>query len=415
MKTMKWNIIALAVAAATTTQLSQAGQADATGFVEGSQANLLLRNAYFDRDYRNGGKDKAEWGQGFIGTFESGFTKGTFGVGVDAFGLLGIKLDTGRGRSNSGIRFFGVDSDNRAVDDIAKVGAAIKVRYSDTVIKYGQQMPTLPVLYADPTRLLPQSYTGTLLTSNEIDGLTVHAGRFTADSEKHQNARDSHRLDRIDVFGGRYQFNENLGAALYYADNEDVAKKKYANINVQQPLAGDQSVGLDFNIYKSDYDRKWTGSTNQDNTIWSLAATYATGAHAFILAHQRNSGDRGYDYGEGVGDGGGSINLANSFLSDFNYKNERSWQASYELNFATYGVPGLKYKTAYIRGTHIDTGATNSGKERELFNQVSYTFQDGAAKDLSLRLRNSILRADNLVREDVQEIRVFVEYPLNLL
>ncbi|GLZ84224.1 hypothetical protein Pres01_02750 [Metapseudomonas resinovorans] len=41
--------------------------------------------------------------------------------------------------------------------------------------------------------------------------------------------------------------------------------------------------------------------------------------------------------------------------------------------------------------------------------------QDGAAKDLSFKLRNSIYRADNDVGPDLNEIRAFIEYPLNIL
>ncbi len=48
-----------------------------------------------NRDHRNGGgnpvgKGYSEaWAQGIISRFQSGFTKGTFGVGVDAFAILG--------------------------------------------------------------------------------------------------------------------------------------------------------------------------------------------------------------------------------------------------------------------------------------------------------------------------------------
>ncbi|EGH47065.1 outer membrane porin, partial [Pseudomonas syringae pv. pisi str. 1704B] len=62
--------------------------------------------------------------------------------------------------------------------------AAVKARFSNTVIKYGDQMPQLPVLNYDNSRLLPESYTGTLITSKEIDGLEVVAGRFTQEARK---------------------------------------------------------------------------------------------------------------------------------------------------------------------------------------------------------------------------------------
>lgn len=176
------NHIALVCAALSisTTYAQASEQSDSNGFVEDSNLKLLLRNAYFNRDYKNHTNDAKVWGQGFIGTFESGFTQGTVGVGVDAFGLLGVKLDSGRGRNYSA--FFDTDSDGRPVDDLSEAGAAIKLRISNTVLRYGNQFPSMPVLAYDDSRLLPQAFTGTLVTSKEIEGLTLNAGRFTADS-----------------------------------------------------------------------------------------------------------------------------------------------------------------------------------------------------------------------------------------
>lgn len=76
------------------------------GFVEGS-LTVLNRNYYFNRDHRNGqssptGNGYSEaWAQGIISKFESGFTQGTVGVGVDAFAMIGLKLDTGDGRNGA--------------------------------------------------------------------------------------------------------------------------------------------------------------------------------------------------------------------------------------------------------------------------------------------------------------------------
>ena len=405
-------------------------QSESKGFVEDASLDLLLRNTYFNRDYKDGRGDARSWGQGFITTFESGFTQGTIGVGVDAYGILGVRLDGGRGHTYGAM--FDRDSNGDPERDLSQAGAAIKAQFSNTVIKYGNQMPMMPVLAYDDSRLLPESFTGTLITSKEIEGLELNAGRFTADSSMPSSSRDDIGLKSINVIGGTYAFNENLSASLYYADNEDVAKKKYANVNYVMPFNSEQSLSFDFNIYRSDYDKDYVqavdttyfedGSVDQlaareshDNTIWSLAAKYSVGAHAFILAHQRVSGDRGYDYD--IGDGGSSIWVANSYYSDFNLKDERSWQASYELDFSTFGAPGLFWKTAYVYGDNIDTGA-GEGKEREFFNQVQYVVQSGPVKDLSLKLRNSIYRSNNALSDaspDLNEIRAFVEYPLSIL
>lgn len=423
MKVMKWSVIALAVSAGTSQMALASQQSESKGFVEDASLDLLLRNTYFNRDFKDGVGDVRSWGQGFITTFESGFTQGTIGVGVDAYGLLGVRLDGGRGYNYNAMFEQTVPASEATLGnpathpdrDVGQTGAAIKAQFSNTVIKYGNQFPSMPVLAYDDSRLLPESFTGTLVTSNEIEGLELNAGRFTADSSMPSSSRDDMDLKSIDVVGGSYAFNENLSASLYYADNEDVAKKKYANVNYVMPFGGDQSLAFDFNIYDNKYDKATFGET-EDTTIWSLAAKYSTGAHAFILAHQRVTGDGNYRYD--IGDGGGSIWVANSYYSDFNSKDERSWQASYELDFSGYGVPGLFWKTAYVYGDNVDTG-TGEGKEREFFNQVQYVVQSGPAKDLSLKLRNSIYRSNSDMREyyspDLNEIRAFIEYPLSIL
>jgi len=64
-------------------------------FIEDSKAAVELRNFYMNRDFRSGdGQSKAEeWAQGFILKMESGYTEGPVGFGLDAIGLLGVKLD----------------------------------------------------------------------------------------------------------------------------------------------------------------------------------------------------------------------------------------------------------------------------------------------------------------------------------
>lgn len=427
------SLIALGMLSAT--QAMANDQAESKGFVEDSSLKVLLRNAYINRDYKDGNKDKAEWGQAAIGTFSSGFTQGTVGVGVDAFGLYALRLDGGKGRSGAGgIDFFRQENDGRANHDIAKGGAAVKFRVSNTVLTYGDQMPALPVLSYDNVRLLPESYAGTLITSREIQGLELNAGRFTAESRKSDEGRDSGGLKSINVLGGSYQFTEHFKGALYASDVEDVLKKQYVNANYVIPFNKDHSLTLDFNGYRTKLDSSYVREntvpgesivTGRDNKIWSLAATFATGPHSFTVAHQRSTGDSnlGYAYGgyqkdQGrVGDGGNSIYLANSYWSDFNAEDERSWQLGYGLDFGSFGVPGLSYNFAYVRGDNITTSTSEGGTEREIFNQFKYVVQSGPAKDLSVKLRSSILRVSQKSSEynvSGNELRVFVDYPINI-
>ncbi|MFO8212227.1 OprD family outer membrane porin, partial [Pseudomonas aeruginosa] len=130
-------------------------QADAKGFLEDSHLDLLLRNFYYDHDGKNGAGDQRDWTQGIFATYSSGYTQGTVGFGVDAFGYLGIKLDGGSGTADSGN--LPVDRHGNPEDDYGKAGGALKVRISRTELKFGDMQPTAPVFAAGGTRLMPQT------------------------------------------------------------------------------------------------------------------------------------------------------------------------------------------------------------------------------------------------------------------
>ncbi|MET1078838.1 MAG: OprD family porin [Pseudomonas sp.] len=421
MQVMKWSVIALAVAAGSTQMAVASSQADSKGFVEDSSLNVLSRALYMNRDYRNGGANtnsvtgktngyREETGLGIRALFESGFTQGTVGFGLDAHSLTSIKLDSGKGRHSNGL--FGTTDDGSADDTQTEVGAAAKLRLSNSVLKYGNQFTGSPVFATDDSRILPEVATGTLLTVNEIEGLELSAGRFTAISSQANTGHDSLGLKSANIAGVSYAFTDDLTAAIHASDVEDHFKKAYVNLNYNLPLTEDQALNFDFNGYKTSGDGQEL-SGEADNKIWSLAAAYSIGAHKFTLAHQSSSGDAGYVYGV---DGGGSIFLANSIqYSDFNGKDEKSWQARYDINMATYGVPGLSFMTRYVTGTDIDVGGGEEAKEHELNIEAKYVLQDGPAKDLSFRVRNAIYRADSSYTGDVNDFRLIVEYPLEIL
>jgi len=427
MRVMKWSMIALAVAAGTSQLAMASAQDESKGFIEDSKLNVKTRMLYFSRDFRNnapGTQSRVEeTGLGFLGTFESGFTQGTVGFGVDAIGMLGLKLDSGRGRAGTGL--FPTGSDGRSQDDYSEGGGAVKMRISNTVLKWGDQFTALPVLATDDSRLLPEVAEGGLITSNEIDGLTLHAGHFTAMNAQAQTYHDSLNMTEANVFGGTYAINDNLSTSVYYSHVEDHFRKWYGNINWALPISDKQGLVFDFNIYDTKsignnltgaFVSKADGSNELDNIAASLSAAYNIGAHTFTLAYQKVSGDGDYAYGV---DGGGTIFLANSVArSDFNAEDEKSWQARYDLNFAEFGVPGLTFMTRYVRGTGATTRTTDDGKEWERDIDVKYVLQSGPAKDLSLRVRQATYRSGDGVyygSPSIDELRLIVEYPLSIL
>ncbi len=57
MKVMKWSVIALAVSAGTSQMALASQQSESKGFVEDASLDLLLRNTYYNRDYKDGADD----------------------------------------------------------------------------------------------------------------------------------------------------------------------------------------------------------------------------------------------------------------------------------------------------------------------------------------------------------------------
>ncbi|HCE6669816.1 TPA: OprD family outer membrane porin [Pseudomonas aeruginosa] len=224
MKVMKWSAIALAVSAGST-QFAVADafvsdQAEAKGFIEDSSLNLLLRNYYFNRDGKEGRGDRVDWTQGFLTTYESGFTQGTVGFGVDAFGYLGLKLDGTSDKTGTGN--LPVMNDGKPRDDYSRAGGAVKVRISKTMLKWGEMQPTAPVFAAGGSRLFPQTATGFQLQSSEFEGLDLEAGHFTEGKEP-TTVKSRGELyatyagqtaKSADFAGGRYAITDNLSASL---------------------------------------------------------------------------------------------------------------------------------------------------------------------------------------------------------
>ncbi|ROL80013.1 porin [Pseudomonas protegens] len=411
------------------------------GFVEGSRLDLLLRNFYYNRDDRKGqssptGNGYSEaWAQGLIGKFESGFTQGTVGFGIDAFAMYSLKLDSGTGRSGGGGSFgmLPVSRDNEPADGYGKAGGAVKLLALDTTLKVGDVFPKTPVVHYGDSRLLPESFRGVTLENTSIDGLDLQGGRLHAMSQPDSSGmRDGFatfyagKVDSpwVGYFGGDYKFNSNLSFSLYSSRLKDAWDQYYLGVAGNYPLSDELSLFSGFNYYKAvDEGKKLLGEF--DNNIWSAKVGATYGAHTLALSHQRNNGNDDFDYLRQSD----SIFLDNSIqYSDFNSPKERSWMVRYDLDMQTLGIPGLSFMTRYGRGSGADYSNANSVYmrrdaagdpltdqrrwERDI--EAKYVFQGGTLKDLSLRIRQATIRSSQF-ESDLEEFRLIVEYPLALL
>lgn len=409
---MKMAFLSVAAMMGCSTVALASEQSQASGFVEGSTLSVKARNVYFNRDQRARGAEQSygeEWAQGFIGTFQSGFTAGTVGVGFDLLGMAGFRLDTGDGRTGGGTRLLEQNSDG-AKPSYGSMGGAVKLRVSNTTLKFGDQIVNTPVLGMSDSRLLPETVQGLLVTSNEIARLKLQAGHFTALKLRNDSAHDSGGLTGIDLVGAVYDFSPEVQASVYHSDVDDYWRKNYGGLVWTVPLSGTQAVKFDANVYGTRSQGQELGG-ELDNRIWSLAASYKTGAHTFMLARQQVHGTGDFRYGV---EGNSAIYVANSSqYSDFIYEGEKSWQARYAFDAAPYGIPGLNFMVRYIRGTDFTTATGRDGKAWERDIELRYVVQSGFAKDLGWRVRNAVYRSSDR-GGDINEIVVTTEYPLSI-
>lgn len=163
----------------------------------------MLRNYYFDRNYVNATPQAAarEWAQGFILNLRSGYTEGPVGFGLDAKGMLGVRLDSSRAHTGTGLLPYNPTTREPA-DEYSELGLTAKVRSSKSELQLGTISTFLPIAFASPTRLLPQTFRGAYLQSQEIDRLTLHVGWLDR-----INLRDATNYQQMSVASPNGRFN----------------------------------------------------------------------------------------------------------------------------------------------------------------------------------------------------------------
>lgn len=440
---MKKSTLALAVCAGV-----MATQAGAAGFLEDSKATISSRTMYYENDNRDaGGSDQRESAEGLLFNFISGYTPGTVGFGLDVQAMYGLHLDGGKGHHPDNNSFFPSDSDGSAVSDWARGGANAKAKFSKTEVKIGTALqPNLPILVANDSRVLPQSFTGGTIESKEIDGLTFNAGKL-----EHQAARASSNYSGLSVngatrdsnnfmFGGvDYKVTKNLTLQYYYANLEDFYKQHFLGLVHVLPIGEDQSFKTDLRYFDSSSDGKngqgasGYGFNNNggyaknpgevDNKTWSAMFTYSLGGHAFLVGHQRVNDDGGMVWlNQGAvrdgnnrpeGEAGSSIYLfTDSMINSFTRAGENTTFGQYSYDFARLGVPGLKAAVAYLHGTDIKAtngvGGDSSEWERDM--RLDYVVQDGLLKGFGATLRRANYRGDASGIPDQDQTRLIFNY-----
>ncbi|NVZ65820.1 OprD family porin [Pseudomonas gingeri] len=451
---MKKSTLALAVAVGVLAQ-----QASAAGFIEDSKATLGLRNFYINTDNRNGvdtasSRNKnEEWGQGFDLRFISGYTQGTVQFGVDAIGLYGVRLDSTPDKSGNaaGTAYGGTifpSDGNRAVNDFASLGVTGKVKVSQTELKIGTLQPNNPVIKYNDGRLLPQTFTGGQITSNEIKDLTLTGGQVEAAKGRNSsndeglsiagaNAANAtgRRSNKFYYGGADYKITKDLVASYYYGELKDFYSQNFLGL-VHNWAIGPGVLKSDLRYYRSRdngangdtaayytsgyYSDHTTNATKVkgkvDNDLYSYLALYSVAGHTFGGGYQYTKGDSDFPW-LNQGDGSSNSTITDMQIQKFARAGERTWQARYAYDFAKVGVPGLTAGIIYLHGDNIKTTTVDQSEwERDI--TLAYVVPEGTFKNLGFAWKNAMWRTSLPgvgSNRDQDENRLIVSYSIPLL
>ncbi|WP_409313259.1 OprD family porin [Pseudomonas putida] len=397
-------------------------------FIHDGSGSLELRNFYFDRDFHGDSATQSrrgEWAQGFMLRLQSGYTDGVVGFGLDAAGMLGLKLDSSPDRSGSGLLPRG--SDKRAADDYAKAVATFKARLAQSELKAGGLSPQLPLLASNSSRLFPQWFNGVQLVSKELDRFTFTLLQVNAtklrDSSDYEDltamAQQGAYLatvtsDRLRYAGVDYQPLNNLTLSLHTSALEDLFRRDFAGFKFKTRL-GPGDVFTEWRWFNArEQGRALLGGV--DNQTLSTNFGYSVQGHTFSGGYQKVRGDTAYAY---VG-GTDTYLFSEQQVSTFALANERAWMLRYDYNFAALGIPGLTFNVRYVKGDQVDpqriasvkgralAAGGGEGREWERTTDITYVVQSGALRNVSLRWRNASMRSN--FADAADENRVIVGY-----
>lgn len=405
MKTIK--IVFGLMASACLNSVSQAA------LIEDSKGQVYLKNLYFDRNFSDQSQDLNNWSQAVSVLINSGYTDTPIQMGLDLSARYAYRLSSAKDIVDN-VMPYDADHHRQARDQL-KLGAAVKLKYSNTELKIGELTPKLPIVHTDIAMQLPTTFLGGIIESTDIKNTKISVGRLTKVSGR--NAEDYSKFqlgngttkastDALNFLGVDYNYKDQQ-FKYYFADLEDIYNQHFFGYEYRH--AFNEKLNLKSNFYMFDtYDSGDALEGHIDSLALATLHMLSYDNHSFSVGYKHMSGDSKFPL---IANWVPQLYSANWSVGTYMQADERSWQVRYDYDFKNTPLKGLKSTLRYYYGDNIRTANGNDGVEKELDLILNYEFLQPKMKGFGL----SWLIADykNSTSKDYIENRLAATYTYN--
>lgn len=399
----------------------QAAQAE---FIKDSKAEIDFKNYYFDQDQEPNDKDSTVWGQGIELSYQSGFTEGQVGFGLDATAAAGIRLDGSKDKAKNSL-MFPLEGDGSPTNYWTRAYPTLKARYQKTDVKVGELRPNLPILSRSFARLLESAYLGGQVTSKDVKGLTLTGGyvtkaipRASRDASKLSIKGATETSDGFMFGGADWKPNKNLTLQYYAGELDDFYVQQFIGVKHKFPFSENQSFNMDLRLF----DTQATGANERgekgygakvDNQTASVDFKYKFKNHQLQFGAQKIGDDGDFLHmNQGSLDNGADGTFiylpTNRLLQNFTNAGEKSTWYGYRYDFNNQYLKGLNVSFLKVQGR--DFGKCGCATESEIDYTLRYKVPEGKFKNLGFTAQYGKFKKSTGTKQE--QSRIYLTYTM---
>jgi len=379
-------------------------------FFRDTRLALNLRSYYFYRNFVNNPSAREAWALGGSMSYESGWWRNRIKIG--AVGYTSQKLYGPADKDGTLLLRPGQDS-------FSVLGQAYgRIRLLDELeFRVFRQTFNLPYVNQQDSRMVPNTFEAIALMGKSLantDFIVSHVTQMkTRDSSKFVSMSEAAGYMNTDkgltMAGARYHFSKlfNIGAITEYG--WDLWNTLYAESNMSWTATEEIEFRLSgqFTLQKSVGD-ELAGHFS----TYVYGAKVAAGYKGAILSAAFSVTDNSSDILSPYGQYPGYLSL---MIKDFDRADERGWLIGLSYDFSRIGLHGLSGFFNYANGNTPESGPAASPDQEELDLTLDYRIKEGPMKGFWLRLRGATLNQSGPGAQDVNEVRMVLNYDFEVL